>query len=64
MVADLWKNMWDHQIHCHYLSPFSCYDLLSSKYKKGAYLAHALDYETKNYVELQNMDECVKKVFF
>lgn len=51
-------------MHCHFLSPFSCFDIRSNGKYVGLYVAQALDFELKNYVALQNMDTCVKKVFF
>jgi hypothetical protein len=64
VIIKLWKNMADKKINCHYLSPFTCYDLLSSKYRRGAFIAQALDFELKNFAQLQDMDACVKKIFF
>jgi hypothetical protein len=51
-------------VHCHFLSPFSCYDIRSNSKYVGLHVAQALDFELRNYVALQDMDTCVKKVFF
>lgn len=65
LVADLWEQIKKEDVHCHFLSPFSCYEIRSSTDKfVGLHIAQALGFELKNYVALQNMDTCVKKVFF
>ena len=64
LVADLWKMIKKDDVHCHFLSPFSCYDIRSNSKYVGLHVAQALDFELRNYVALQDMDTCVKKVFF